>query len=164
MARRPKRGLRGAGHVRRLLKRMPDSVAAEIVAVMEQVRPKAVTMARWEAPTRSGGLKRAISGRVYPRSLRFRVGLLTKRVQRKFFYGHILEVGRKAKTVQVRRSKPSGGVTQYALRVKPIPSQRYDMTGGKNRRRIRELFRQPLRQIWDKALRNAAGHAGATDD
>lgn len=161
---RRKRGLKGAGHVRRLMKRLPDSVHAEIVTVMNAVRPMAVGIAKGGAPFGRGSLRAALSGRVYPKSARFRVGLLTKAQARRLFYGFILEQGRRAQTVNVRRSTPSGGVTNYAMRVSGIDRGRYDMVGGKARTRILNLFRNPLRRVWDRALRNAAGWAGAPND
>jgi hypothetical protein len=143
-----------------MLRRLPDSMSQEMAAVMEEVRPTAIAIAKGGAPVKSGRLRAAIDGKVYPKTLRFRVGLLTKRIARANFYGYILEVGRKAQTVQVKRSKPSGGVAQYALRVTKIAPTKHDMVGGQAKGRIRELFRAPLNKLFDRALRDAARGAG----
>jgi hypothetical protein len=157
------RRLRGLVHVRRLLQRLPDSVSAEMAKVMEEVRPAAVAIAKAGAPVRRGKLRAAIDGQVYVKSLRFRVGLLTKKIARENFYGHILEVGRKAQSIpNIRRSKPSGGFTTYAkaMEVKAIHPTKYDMVGGYAKDRIRALFRSPLNKLFDRALRDAARGAG----
>ena len=154
------RRLRGLVHVRRLMQRLPDSVSQEMAKTMEEVRPVAIAIAKAGAPVRTGGLRAALNGQVYPKTLRFRIGLLTRRVQRNYFYGYILEVGRKAQTVRVKRRTPSGGVTEYAMRVSAISPQVHDMVQGRARGRIRELFRTPLNKLFDRALRDAAKFAG----
>jgi hypothetical protein len=161
MARPKKRGLKGAGQVRRMLRQMPDAVQTEIVDLYRRTEAPALAIARGGAPVRTGALRAALGTKILPRSLRFQVGLIGKRVSREFFYGRILEVGRKAKTVSVRRST-SQGVSAYALRVSAIPAVRYDIVQGRARARIRQLIVDPLQNLWDKALRRAA--LGAGDD
>jgi hypothetical protein len=161
MARRgAKRGLKGAGDVRRLLKNMPDAVKGEIVSLYQSAAPKALSIARAGAPVRTGALRSALSAKVFPKSIRLRVGLLGKAVNRRLFYGRILEVGRKAQTVRARR-RSGGGTSTYAMRISPIPAARYDIVQGRARRSIRALITGPLRGIWEKALRRAA--FGGTD-
>jgi hypothetical protein len=106
--------------------------------------------AKAEAPKRTGGLSGALSFKVAPKTLNMRIGLVTKAMRRKFFYGYILDQGRKAKTVQVKRRTKSG-VTSYAMRVKAIPRNRYDFVFGRMRDfRTNEL--PHIRRALEKAL------------
>lgn len=129
---------------------------AQMVRLFERVAPGARAIAQAGAPVRTGRLRAAISARVYPKQLRLRVGLLTKGDRRRFFYGYILEVGRKAQTVRARR-RTGGGVTSYAYRVSPISAGRYDMVQGRARRSIRALIYNPANELFDRALRKLAG-------
>ena len=183
MARRKKRGLKGAGQVRWLLRRMPDAVQAEIVDLYRQAEAPALAAARAGVPVRTGALRSAMRTQILTRSLIFRVGLIGKKANSRFFYGWILEVGRKAKVVRVNRGartyesvrviaradgratgtrRVSAAAQRYALRVSAIPATRYDMVKGRAKAQIRQLIVDPLRTIWDKALRRAA--LGAGDD
>ena len=161
MARPKKRSLKGAGQVRRLLRQMPDAVQTEIVDLYRRTEAPALAIARGATPVRTGALRAALSAKVFPKSLRFRVGLIGKKANSRFFYGWILEQGRGAVTRQVRR-RTSSGVSSYALKVSLIPAARYDIVKGRAESQIKGLFTQSLRTIWDKALRRAA--LGAGDD
>lgn len=145
----------GAGKVRKLLRRLPETFRDEIVSALQGLGPKLLGRARAEAPRRSGALAAALAFKVYPRTLRLRMGLLSKRLGRDHFYGHILEVGRKAQTVNVKR-RTSNGVIEYALRVSPISPGRYDMVGGRTKTFAKNLIRPLLSRIYDRALRKAA--------
>lgn len=145
----------GASKVRKLLRRLPDKMREEIVSALNEAGPKLLGRARGEAPRRSGALASALAFKVYPRTLRLRLGLLTKRLNRDYFYGHILEVGRKAQTKTVRR-RTSNGVIQYALRISPISPGRYDMVGGRTKSFAKNLLRPLLARIYERALRKAA--------
>ena len=150
-----KRGLKGASIVRRLLRDMPDAMRGEIVDLMQEKAPAALAIARGGAPARTGALRAALSVKVYPKAVRLRVGLLGKAVNRRLFYGRILEAGRRAQTVNVRR-RTSSGVSSYALRVSPISNRAYDMVEGPAKRQIRSLMFDQLHGIWERALRKAA--------
>lgn len=154
MARRRSRVV-GASRVRKLLRRLPETMRAEIITALQGIGPKLLGRARGEAPRKTGALASALTFKVYPRTLRLRLGLLTKRLNSDYFYGHILEVGRKAQTKTVRR-RTSNGVIQYALRVSPISPGRYDMVGGRTKTFAKNLIRPLLSRIYDRALRKAA--------
>lgn len=162
MARRRRSRLKGAAQVRSLLKRMPEAVHAEIVAIYRAAEAPALAIARAGTPVRTGALRNALRARVLPRSLRFQVGLIGKPANRQFFYGRILEIGRKAQTVKARRRNASGGVTTYAMRVSAIPGVRFNMVQGPARAQIRQLIVDPIRNLWEKSLRRAA--LGASDE
>jgi hypothetical protein len=89
-----------------------------------------------------------------------RVGLLTKKVQRDYFYGYILEVGRKAKTVNVRR-KTASGISTYRLNVRPMSPARYDMVAGRGRKRVSRSLDFLLKNAYRKALTKLAGLSDA---
>lgn len=150
------RTLKGARRVKRLLKRLPDDVRAEMVGVLQQQGPIITAYARAAAPQRTGKLQRAIDWRVRPKSLSLRVGLLTKRVASDLFYARILEFGRKAKTVVAKR-RTRGGRVAYRLRVSPISRGRYDFLSGRAKRFAIESLRPHLGRVWTRALANAAG-------
>lgn len=148
--------LRGASKVRKLLKRLPDDVAAEMVGVLRANGPIISAYARAAAPAQTGKLRRAIDWRVRPKSLSLRVGLLTKAVARDLFYARIIEFGRKARTVVVKRRTRGGGVSAYRLRVSPIGRGTYDFLAGRAMRFAREKLRPDLAKVWERALSNAA--------
>lgn len=152
-----KRGaLKGARRVKRLLKRLPDDVAVEMVAVLREHAPAITAYAKAAAPYGKGKLTRAIAWKVLPKSLSLRVGLLTKAIARPLFYARILEFGRKAATVIVKRRTKTGQST-YRLRVSPIARGRYDFLAGRAMTFAASKLRPDLGKIWERALRRAGG-------
>ncbi len=151
MARRSQ--LKGVGKVRRLMKRLPDEARASIVAELDKAAPIILAAARQETPARpgSGRLRAALSAKVFPKTMRLRVGLLTKAKQREFFYGWILETGRKAQTVTARRA----GGQPYQMKIRAISPRRYDIVEG----RTKQLARRLLRPALDRAFRSALSRA-----
>lgn len=146
----------GIVNVRKLLRRLPDSMRAEIVRLYERSGPAVLFRARASTPRRSGLLASMLSYKIFSKALRLRVGLLSRKHNNRAFYGYILEVGRKAQTVNVRRRKPSGGITAYKMRVSPINPGRYDIVQGRTRDFARRIITPQLRRIFDRALRRAA--------
>jgi hypothetical protein len=158
-----KRGaLKGARKVKRLLKRLPDEVSAEMAAVLKEHGPVITAYAKAAAPQRSGALSRAISWKVLPKSLSLRVGLLTKATSRKLFYARILEFGRKAQTVVVKRRTKTGRVSAYRLRVKAISRGRYDFLAGRAMTFATSNIRPALSKVWERALVKAS--SGGSDE
>jgi hypothetical protein len=152
-----RRALKGAGRIRKMLRRLPDDVAIEINAILASAGQQGLVYARSQTPSRTGALRNALSLKLYPKAMRMRLGLNGKRQQKTFFYGHILDVGRKARAVRVQRRTPSGGLTNYIMRVSPISPARYDIVYGRAERFIKGLVNRPLREVYKKALRRAAG-------
>jgi hypothetical protein len=158
LASRPKRGaLKGARRVRRLLKRLPDTVAAEMAEVMKANGPAIRAYAQAAAPDKSGALRRAIAWKFNARSLSLRVGLLTRAVARRLFYARILEFGRAAQTVTVRRRTRTGRTAIYRLRIKAIDDRRFDFVSGRAYRFARQTLQPDLIKVWQRALAKAAG-------
>lgn len=147
---------------------MPDAVRTQIVGVFERAAPRLQGIMRARAPVRRGKLREGIVYRVYPKSLRLRLGLLgTPKGRAKLFYGRIQDLGREAQTVIVtrRRLRPLGEYTRsgrkrpkgtgapYPLRVRAMPGKRF-VTGRMPE--AREELRQELNGVFDQALRSVA--------
>jgi hypothetical protein len=145
---------------RRLLRAMEPEMRDQIADAMQSALPAAIAAVRQEAPRRTGALANAISGKVLRKSLTMRLGLLTKKVQRDYFYGYILEVGRKAKTVNVRR-KTASGISTYRLNVRPMSPARYDMVASRGRKRVSRSLDFVLKNAYRKALTKLAGLSDA---
>jgi hypothetical protein len=105
---------------------------------------------------------------VFPKTLALRVGLMGKdrisktknRAQIDLFYGRILEYGRKAQTVLVKRRTKKGGRVAYHLRVKPISRNRYDFVAGRAMSFATSKIRPTLKTIWERALFRASSGGG----
>jgi hypothetical protein len=146
-----RRRVRGDRSFRRLIDKLPDSVRQMIVGQMRVTGTQVLAQQRSLAPFRTGAVKGALSMRILPNSLKLKVGILGKPLNRKLFYAHIIEFGRKAQTVQAKRA--SG--TSYAMRVSALPPRNFIYFA-------REPIYAPFRNIWTKAIDNAA--AGISDD
>lgn len=158
MARRRSR-LKGGAELRRSLRQMPEDVRREVGDELQGISARLLGRARSEAPARSGTLRGALAARVLPRSLQLKLGLITKAAQRKGWYGYILDKGRKAQTVRVKRRSPgTGNIQSYMMRVRPIARERFNFVFGRRRDFMRnELDR--LRDAVQRALRRASGRA-----
>lgn len=177
MARR--RSIKGVGRVRRIIRTLPDTMTAELRHVLNDAGPRLARQMQARAPRRTGKLQAGIKWKVLPKTLKLQVGLLgTKAGRSKLFYGRILDRGRKAQVVQVRRLKAGGGkawtamiaagtarasrkpaalTTTYSMSVKPIAPMRF-VTG-----RYPDLFREmnvKLKAVWSRVLAKAAAGAG----
>lgn len=140
--------------VRRLLLGIGPQVQEEVLSAYQRHAPAILAHARGEVPSSTGKLRAALNFKIYPKTLRLRVGLLTKTVQRKFFYARILEYGRKAQTAKVNRRRPvSGGTAQYIIRVKAISANRYDFVRGRAVQFMQRTLGNDLRDILAKAIK-----------
>jgi hypothetical protein len=157
MARRRK--IFGDRAFRRLLKNMDEGVRAEAAKRLQELGDRMLPVIRGLAPRRTGATREALSMRVYPRSLRLRVGLIGKPLNRRLFYAHIVEFGRKASTVTVRRRTPGGGRTSYTIRVKAMPARHFVYGPTTD---LRKAFERDFRGYWENVLQKAA--AGVSDD
>lgn len=147
--------IRGSKSFRRLLRGLPDAMRAEMADVLTKTGPPAASIVerRIEATTkrRTGALSAGVKWKVYPRTLRLQVGFLgTKAGRAKLFYARILDLGRKAQTVTVKRKK---GAAPYQMRVRAITPKRF-VTGGIDG--VRQTVGVRLRGIWDRGIRRVA--------
>lgn len=121
--------VKGASSLRRALRQMPDATRDHVADALQDAGRNLLVRAKAETPLRSGKLRAALSMKVARRTLVLRVGLLTKKAQRDLFYGYILDVGRKGKTVTISRGPRKGA----RMRIRPIPRTRYDFVLGRGR-------------------------------
>jgi hypothetical protein len=175
----PKRYVRGDRAFGRLLKQLPDSVATELRQQLNATGRSVVALQHRRAPVRTGALSSALSYNVTPKRLSLKVGLVGKAINKKLFYGWIVEWGRKAQVVTAthsgtfRRALSSGlnvraGAYKnaalaagtkgaYQLHVRAMPARHFVFIPG-----LREQIYPAYRNIWGKALAKAA--SGASDD
>jgi hypothetical protein len=139
--------------IRRILQGIGPQAEQEILQAYQQRAPAILAYARGEIPSRSGKLRAAMSFKIFPKTLRLRIGLLTKRIQSKFFYAHILEGGRRAQVARVRRQRPvSGGISVYTMRVRAISRDRYDFVRGRAEQFMQRTLGDEMRGVLSKAL------------
>ncbi|MEG3144220.1 hypothetical protein U1839_06095 [Sphingomonas sp. RT2P30] len=111
--------IKGAASFRRMLKALPDSANTRLVAFLNNAGPVIATAMREKIPVlasprphrTAGAARDSITWKVTPKTLNLKVGELTKKSI--VFYAHILDVGRKAQTVNVTR----GSKAPYTMRV-----------------------------------------------
>lgn len=148
--------VQGSASLRRLLRRLPDASRQELGEELQRIGNRLLGRAKAEAPVRSGRLRAALAVRVGVKTLQLRLGLLTAANRRKFFYGYILDQGRAAKTVTIRRGPRAGAV----MRVSGIAPGRYEFVFGR-RADFRENEVSRLRVVLDKVLARASRAAGS---
>ena len=147
--------------IRRILSNIGPESEKEVLNAYHQHGPAILAYARSETPSRSGKLRAALNFKIYPKALRFRIGLLTKAVQRRVWYARILEYGRKSKVVTVKRRKPvSGGVAVYLMRIRAIPAGRYDFVRGRTEQFLDRTLGESLRKTLGNALRRLSVGSG----
>lgn len=147
-----KRFIRGDRQAFRLLKRLPASVARELVVQLNLTGRQLLAEEKARAPVRTGALQSGLSFRVSPKQLRLKVGLVGKVINRKLYYGLFVEKGRHGGGRGVKRKS-----AKYAAGVGAMPARHFVFIAG-----VRQRIYPEFRQIWEKALRSAA--AGASDD
>lgn len=151
--------VQGQAKMRRLLRQLPDEARADILGVMERGGRRAQVAMKVRARHRTGKLQAGVRYRV-DKSLRMQVGLLgTKRGRAKLFYGFVLDKGRKAQTVTVRRvakglgrGKPAGTVSSYQMRVRAMRgdefvSGRYPEVKSSIGADARQMFARVLKKV-----------------
>lgn len=152
-----RRRIRGDRHFRKLLSRMPESFRDEVVEMLEVTGEQILAAQR--AHTLSTRIRAALSKRVSRRTLRLRVGLIGRPINRRLFFARIIEVGRRAQTVNVTRRMLRGG-RSYLMRVRARAADPFVRTARTVE--IRDTMGGRLRTFWDRALARAS--VGASDD
>ena len=163
--------VRGSKGFRRLLRNLPEAMRAELAKTMDAGGSELEAAIKARARRRTGRLIAGITKRMYPKTLKLRVGFLgTPRGRAKLFYAWILEFGRKGRIVSATRRKVGvntglrGGrkksediAATYPLRITPLAPRRI-VTGPLTDLRV--VFGRRMRGIWDRALRSIAGVDG----
>jgi len=144
----------GASALMRTIRLLPETAREELGDALFLIGQRLLGRAKAGTPVKTGRLRNALSSKVARKSLNLRLGLVTKSAQRKFFYGYILDSGRRARTAKVTR-RTAGGVSSYAMRVRGISRARYDIVF--DRRRDLQTNEIPeLRNVLDRVLGRAA--------
>lgn len=149
-------GVRGGPKLKRLIRRMPEAVQGEIVGSLDRWGGELATSMRARTPRgKTGRLLAGIRHKVFPKSLRMQVGLLvSKKERQRLFYGRILDLGRKAQQVRVRRRTKSGRVSSFTMNIPAIRALHF-VTGPMSD--LRAGLNRHIKGIWDRALRRVAG-------
>jgi hypothetical protein len=142
----PKR-VRGDRAFVNLIKKLPDAAKAEVVELLQETGAQVLTEQRAMVKKRTGALSRALSMKVLPKSMRLQVGLVGKPINRKLFYGRIIQSGRKAQTVRARKR----GGKPYLMKIRGTAPHNfiYPYT--------REQLAAPFKSLWDRILKRTAG-------
>lgn len=142
--------LQGVRSTRRLLRNIPDTARAEVVHVLQDAGPRIARVMQGRTPRRTGALQAGIKWKLTPKTLKLQIGLLgTKRGRAKLFYGYILNFGRKAQTVMIKRG-PRKGHPMNVSRIAP----KHFVTGAMPD--LRNTLRTDLQGIWKRILTKAA--------
>lgn len=151
--------MKGAASLRRLLRKLPDESRKALGDELTRIGERLIGRAKAETPVRTGRLRAALGFRVAVKTLQLRLGLVKKADRSRFFYGYILDQGRKAQVVEARRRKPDGSYSIYPIQVSPISPSRYEFVFGR-----RDDFKRneipKLRMVLDRVLLKAARGAG----
>lgn len=144
-------GVKGAASLRRLLRKLPDESRKALGDELKAIGERLLGRAKAETPVRTGGLRAALGFRVGVKTLQLRLGLVKKADKRRYFYGYILDQGRKAKE----------GVSKSGRRwrVTAIPASRYEFVFGR-RRDFQQNEVPKLRTVLDRVLEQAARGVG----
>jgi hypothetical protein len=154
MARRGSK-IKGATSFRRLLRRLPDSANKQLAVFLgDEVGPALAAYMRVITPLKTGALRAGETFKLAAKSLRLQVGIIGKRLQSRLFYGHILDVGRRAQKKTVTRKK---GVSPYVMNVSPFKALRLE---GRTMTDFRQNFLPRYRSVMDAILADAARGAG----
>lgn len=146
-----RRYVQGDRAFRKLLRNLPDAAKDELIELLEGVGDEVAALQRAETP--SSRIRGAISRRVSRASLRLRVGLIGRPINKRLFFARILEGGRKARTVMaVRRGK------RYPLNVRAMAAH---PAINKPRSALRALIGRKVAAFWDGTMARAG--QGADD-
>lgn len=152
----------GVRSTRRFLQNIEPAARQELTDEFEAIGDRLLGNALGETPRRYGGLVSAIQKRVtIGASLILRLGLLTKRAKSEYFYGYILDQGRRGGQAKAARVRKDGTVHRYMVNVGAISRDKYNFVFGRREDfNVNELPR--LRSIWIRILRRAS--AGVAND
>lgn len=149
--------LRGDRNFRKILKQLPSSAQDEMGDILEASGIELLAEMRRDVPVASGALKAGLSSKLLRKTLRLRVGLIgTPRGRAKLFYGFIVELGRKARTVTIKRGPQAGA----RMRVRQMAARPFVW---KKRVAERGRLNERVRGFWGATLADAAQGVGSDD-
>jgi hypothetical protein len=135
------------------LRNIDPAARLELGDVLEDIAPRLRNLVKMRTPVRTGALARGIQSKVLRRSLKLRVGILSKPARGRLFYGYIVHWGRKGKTVTANR-RTKNGSSSYPMRVRAMAGRRF-VTGAKPL--MRDEIQAKTQGLWEKILKRAAG-------
>lgn len=148
-----RRHVRGDRAFRRFLKNMPEAMKDEMIVLLGEVGEEVAAAQRADAPGRR--LRAAISSRVSRGTMRLRVGLIGRPINRRLFFARILEGGRKSQFVAVRRR----GNRPYTMKVRAMRARPFV---NKQRPLLRMAISKRLHRFWNGVI--AIADQGVTDE
>ncbi|SDC30902.1 hypothetical protein SAMN05444678_102263 [Sphingomonas sp. YR710] len=142
--------LQGLRNAKRIIKNIPDSARKILSDDLQAIGNRLLGRAEAETPVKSGGLKAALKMKfTMGVSMILRIGLLDKRAKSRYFYGYILDAGRKAYT---RKGRHIGAIGR----------EKYNFVFG--RRADFNANELPnLRSVWTKILQDASAGGNPND-
>lgn len=144
-------GVKGAASLRRLLRKLPDASRQALGDELKAIGDRLLARAKAETPVRTGALRAALGVRVAVKTLQLRLGLVRKADRNRFFYGYILDHGRRARSGTTKSGR------KWA--VSAIAPSRYEFVFGR-RRDLRDNELPKLRAALERELERAARGAG----
>lgn len=170
-------GRRVRGNFKSLLKRLPEAVADEFRKQLEESGKTLLSRARSKAPVYkgrprkglvAGALRAGLSYKVLPKSLKLKVGLVGKPINKKVYYGRWVEFGHRIgyRGNRLARLEPitGRGITarlarlrrKQSIRRTGVPPHPFLFTTPRS-----DIY-EKFRQIWGRAIHRAA--SGATEE
>ena len=140
--------VKGVRKVKRLLKAIEPAMRIEIMDAMQEGGRELLAKMRAESP--STRVTAALAVKAYPKTLRVRVGLIGKALNRRLFFARILEFGRGQK----RRIDKIGRKIGVIKPAEFVYGSRTD---------IRKAMRSKVRGIYGRALARASQGVGGDD-
>lgn len=147
-----RRRIRGDKAFAKLIKRMPKEIQNQVEQLLRETGAEVLAEQTSRAPVRTGALRRGLSMKVLPKSRRLQVGLIGKPINRRLFYGRIIEFGRTGQTVRARRA----GGKPYLMKIRGTAPRPFIYTVD------REQIYSRFRALWDRVLAKVS--AGVSDE
>jgi len=145
-----RRRVRGDRAFRRLIRKLPEAAREEIYQMFLRGGDRILAAQRAQSP--SSRVRAALSRRVSKTSLRLRVGLIGRPINRRLYFARILEKGRRAQIVNVTRRMKAGG-RPYQMRVRAMAARPYVYSA--QTKAIRDSMGGELGTFWDRTLARA---------
>jgi hypothetical protein len=146
--------VKGAASFRRLLKQLPDTADQKLLALLRKAGPALAVSMQATVPERTGFGRSGISWRLTPGTKTLKVGVLVPRISRSdYFYLHILDVGRKAQTVTIKRGPRAGAPMR-------VPAYKALRIVYKGMQQFRGEFLPAYRTLMNEILLTAARGVG----
>jgi hypothetical protein len=153
-----RRRIRGDRAFRKLMRRMPEAIRQEIIALLDEGGREILAMQQADA-TVSQRTRAALSMRVLRGSLRLRVGIVGRPANRRLWWARVIEKGRKPSVENAVRRSQSGKLSRYQIRVPAMAARPFIYSPRVEEKRRTMGGRTTL--FWERTLRRAS--QGATD-